>query len=106
MGKKRRSDREKLRDGLEALAFGSVTDAVELLFAENIDRETLQGMNLFNVAEIRRPKGGGMEIKFADRLKALQCLEQLAQEEQAPERTVYDALMESVAALQEEESCS
>ena len=34
-------------------------------------------LDLFNVSEIKRPKGGGLEIKFFDRLKALEHLEQL-----------------------------
>ncbi|MBR6531233.1 MAG: terminase small subunit, partial [Clostridia bacterium] len=29
----------------------------------------------FNVSEIKRPKGGGIEIKFFDRIKALEHLE-------------------------------
>ena len=74
---KKRCDQDRLRQGYEKLAFGSVNDAVRLLFAEELDVDALKKMDLFNVAEIKRVKGGGMEIKFADRLKALQCLEQL-----------------------------
>lgn len=32
-------------------------------------------MDLFNISEIKRVKGGGMEIKFFDRIKALEKLE-------------------------------
>ena len=35
-------------------------------------------LDLFNVAEIKKPRGGGMEIKFFDRLKALEKIEQLS----------------------------
>lgn len=34
-------------------------------------------MNLFAVSEIRRPKGGGMEIRFFDRIEALRLLSEL-----------------------------
>ena len=68
MAEKERSSQDKLRQGFERLAFGSVTDAVRLLFEEGTT-SSLEGMDLFNVSEIKRLKGGGMEIKFADRLK-------------------------------------
>lgn len=62
--------------GYRQLAFGSVADAMKLVFAEDsIDCETL---DLFNVSEIKRPKTGGIEIKFFDRLKALEHLEAMS----------------------------
>lgn len=65
--------------GYRRLAFGSVSDAVRLLLrsdeADPADPETL---DLFSVAELKRPKGGGLEIKFFDRLKALERMEQLS----------------------------
>lgn len=42
---------------------------------ENPDVEKLKNMDLYCVSEIRRPKEGAMEIKFFDRLKALEKLE-------------------------------
>ena len=62
-------------DGLRYLAFGDIQDAITLLFEsdENI-LNILPKLDLFNVSEIKRPKGGGMEIKFFDRLKALEKL--------------------------------
>lgn len=96
--------KEKLRQGFEELAFGSVTDAVRLLFEEDISKAALDEMNLFNVAEIKRMKGGGMEIKFVDRLKALQCLEQLTLEESSDGFDFYRALENSAALLRGEDS--
>lgn len=60
-------------DGLRRIAFGSVTDAVKLAVfgAEAVNVEEL---DLFSVSEIKMPKGGGMEIKFYDRIKALEAL--------------------------------
>ncbi len=55
--------------GFRRLAFGSVSDAVRLLDGE---RENLEEMDLFSVSDIKIPKGGGMEIKFYDRQKALE----------------------------------
>lgn len=61
--------------GYRRLAFGNIADAVSLLYMEHPAREELQGMDLFMVSEIKRPKDGSMEIKFFDRLKALEKLE-------------------------------
>lgn len=61
--------------GYKKLAFGSIGDAVSLLYMENPDVEKLKNMDLYCVSEIRRPKEGAMEIKFFDRLKALEKLE-------------------------------
>jgi len=69
--------RKRIRRGYERLAFGGIADAVRLLFTEEPDLAALGKMDLYNIAEIKRPKGGGMEIKFFDRIKALQCLEAL-----------------------------
>jgi hypothetical protein len=69
--------RKRITKGYERLAFGGIADAVRLLFTEEPDLAALGKMDLYNIAEIKRPKGGGMEIKFFDRIKALQCLEAL-----------------------------
>ena len=58
--------------GYERLAFGSTTDAFRLLMSDtelDVDR-----LDLYNVSEIKKPKDGAMEIKFFDRLKALEYL--------------------------------
>ncbi len=59
------------KDGFRRIAFGSVADAVRLLDGE---RDEPEAMDLFMVSDIKMPKGGGMEIKFFDRLKALEAL--------------------------------
>ena len=60
--------KRKIMRGYDKLAFGGVADAVRLMFCDNPDQLEIRGMDLFNVAEIKRPKGGGMEIKFFDRM--------------------------------------
>lgn len=71
-------NRKRIRRGYERLAYGSIADAVRLILEEEPDRSALGKMDLYNIAEIKRPKGGGMEIKFFDRIKALQCLEAMS----------------------------
>lgn len=58
--------------GYQRLAFGSICDAISLLYKSDPSKEDLEGMDLFLVSEIKRPKDGSMEIKFFDRLKALE----------------------------------
>lgn len=93
----------KVRSGYEQLAFGGIEDAVRLLFAEELSPRVLKGMNLFNISEIKRQKGGGMEIKFFDRIKALQCMEGLDTGPGKADRLLY-ALENSMKSLSEKES--
>ena len=81
--------------GYERLAFGSVSDAVRLIFEEDPTGESLSGYDLFNVSEIRRPKDGAMEIKFFDRIRALEKLEEAGDDSQTRLADFYGALMKS-----------
>lgn len=63
------------RAGLERLALGDADSALGLLFADGED--ALPQAGLFHVAEVKRPKGGGVEVKFFDRLRALSLLAEL-----------------------------
>ncbi len=84
--------------GYRRLAFGSVADALCLIFSEDPpSREELGEMNLFNVAEIKRPKGGGIEIKFFDRLKPLERLAQMSGEESVSGALPFYQALESAA---------
>ncbi len=93
--------------GYERLAFGSIADAVSLLYMENPSAKELKGMDLFSVSEIKRPKDGSMEIKFFDRLKALEKLKENSQTESGA-APVYEAILAGARALsqsKEDESC-
>ena len=66
---------ELVRKVLERLAFGSASDAAALVFSESMPSpESIARMDLFNVSEIKRVKGGGVEVKLFDRQKALEKL--------------------------------
>ncbi len=67
--------------GYYRLAFGSIADAVSLLYRSEATAQELEQMDLFLVSEIKRPKDGTLEIKFFDRLKALEHLEQNSDED-------------------------
>ena len=90
--------------GLRRLAFGSVTDALRLMMCEDtLSVEELEKLDLFNVSDIKRPKGGGLEIKFFDRLKALERLEKLGSGEETTQSSVVQALAEGAKLLSREE---
>lgn len=84
--------------GYQRLAFGNIADAVSLLYMENPSRADLNEMDLFLVSEIKRPKDGSMEIKFFDRLKALEKLES-KQEEENGVQSLFDAIDEGAKSV-------
>ena len=62
----------------------------------------LEEMELLNISEIKRPKGGGMEIKFFDRLKALEKLQETdAGGRESEGAAFYAALEKGAAALKD-----
>lgn len=95
--------RNEAAAGYRRLAFGSVSDALRLVFCEDPPSgEELNEMNLFNVAEIKRPKGGGIEIKFFDRLKPLERLAEMSGEEtECGALPFYQALESSARQIRE-----
>lgn len=83
-----------VKDGYKKLAFGNVNDAVSLIFRSGLTPAELKKLDLYSVAEIKQTKDG-LEIKFYDRLKALECLKKL-DESGAEQSPLYRALMQSV----------
>ncbi len=89
--KNRFSCKKRVMLGYERLAFGSTADAFRLLMEDTTENVSVNEMNLFNVAEIKKPKDGAMEIKFFDRIKALEHLGDIPEsEDKAP--AFYDVL--------------
>lgn len=86
--------------GYEKLALGGIADAVHLMYCENPSAEDLAHLDLFNVAEIKRPKDGAMEIKFFDRLKALEKLGELDENASKKTATLFEALQNGAKALE------
>ncbi|MCM1529191.1 MAG: terminase small subunit [Alistipes sp.] len=85
------------KTGLRRLAFGSCRDAVKLAFTEEMPSEKfLDSLDLYNVSEIKRVKGGGVEIRLFDRLKALEKLCEL--ENESGSRDMAAGLMAALTA--------
>ena len=85
------------------IAFGSCCDAVRLVLGEEFSSEGLEQLDLFNIAEIKKPKDGSLEIKFFDRIKALENLARMEAERTDPGASVtfYRALEESASVFDE-----
>lgn len=102
--KEKKATAALVEKGLRRLAFGSVTDALKLMLSEeNLTAEEIEKLDLFNVSDIKRPKGGGLEIKFFDRLKALERLEKLGSGEEDTQSSFVQALSEGAKLLSAEE---
>lgn len=91
--------------GYYRLAFGCVADAVKLLFCDEATSDELEKADLFSVSEIKRQKGGGIEVKFFDRLKALEKLEALClSDPNASAKAFYSAIEKGADALRGKEN--
>lgn len=93
MPRRKKTTEERVKQGLLDLALGDISDAVLLLYLS--DEEIVQRLpklKLINVSDIKRPRGGGMEIKFFDRLKAIERLGTLESEGKNDSLSFYDAL--------------
>lgn len=74
--------KEQLIAGLVRASLGDISDAVRLLAMTDEELlSTAESLDLFCISEIKRPKGGGIELKFLDRIKALNALKELCEEE-------------------------
>ena len=91
----------EVTEGYRRLAFGSVADAVKLILSDELpDGSEIEKLDLTMVSDIKRPKGGGLEVKFFDRLKALDRLCELGNAASAGENSDFlSALDRSARAL-------
>lgn len=90
----------EVQEGYRRLAFGSISDAVKLMFATEEEPPDIDRLDLFNVSELRRGKGA-LEISFFDRLDALDRLaKQQSEEESRGSLGFYEAVREGAAALE------
>jgi hypothetical protein len=88
----------EVKAGLRRIAFSSSADAVKLILCPDGQEIDPEKLDLFNVAEIKRPKGGGIEIKFFDRIKALEKLGDITESDTAENAacaSFYEALEKS-----------
>lgn len=94
--------RAKAVRGLLRAAFGSSADIVKFLCCEDVrllSEETIEGLDLFLISEIKRPRDGSLEIKLVDRLKALERLLELDEHSEDKAAPIYKALAEAAQSV-------
>lgn len=102
--KQREATQKDIAIGYQRLAFGCISDAICLLFSDEVSPEEIEKMDLFNISEIKRKKGGDIEIKFFDRLKALEKLEDVwSTHRDDEENSLYSAIEKGARALRNED---
>ncbi len=69
---------EEASCGLRQIAFGDVSDAVRLITADDISTLDIDALDLHMVSELKFAKNGGIEVKFYDRIKALEKLMEIS----------------------------
>ncbi|MCI9402695.1 MAG: XRE family transcriptional regulator [Oscillospiraceae bacterium] len=83
--------REEVIEQIEALAASRINDAVRLAFLTEEEMGLLDRLDLSAVTELKRNSNGTVELKFLDRLAALQWLLERAAEDPQAEK-LYEAL--------------
>lgn len=102
--KQREATQKDITIGYQRLAFGCISDAVRLLFSDEVSPEEIERMDLFNISEIKRKKGGDIEIKFFDRLKALEKLTDIGStNKEDEESSLFSAIEKGAKALREDQ---
>ena len=86
--------------GLRSIAFGSIADAVKLVIAKDVSEIDVDTLDLQMVSELKFSKGGGVEVKFFDRIKALERLKDVSQNDEK-ESDFFTALESSVTRIEE-----
>ena len=86
--------------GLWRVAFGENSDALRLILkGANISIEEACSLDLFSVSEIRKQKGGGLDIQFYDRVDAMEKLLKYCGDNAGDEGSLYSALMSSAVKI-------
>lgn len=77
------NDANGVKVGLKRLAFGEINDIMEVVLSdEPIGLRRLFQMNFYNISEVKKVKGGGLEVKIFDRQKAMEKLLEIYQNEE------------------------
>lgn len=91
---------DEIKSGFRRLAFSSPADGIKLIFKEDISDEEIEKFDLYNISEIKKAKNGNIEIKFFDRLKALEKLGEIENDlNTGCAEPFYDAIRKGASAI-------
>ena len=71
---KKEISREAILRELKKIALSKPNAGIELAYMEKPSRQVIQRLDLSAVSEFRRNSAGAVELRFIDRVKALQTL--------------------------------
>lgn len=75
MSQKRGGDiSAEVMDGLRRLAFESAASGISVVQEEGVNTLAAVKLDPFHITELKQLKGGGIEVKFYDRIEAMQKL--------------------------------
>ena len=94
--KMRAATRQDILRELTRVAFGKANDCIKLAMEEDCP---VEGLDLTLLAEVKRSKGGVVEVKLLDRLKALELLADLAGRQDAEESPLLLQLLGEESSL-------
>ena len=88
-------------DGFCRIAFGSICDAVRLcLEGQELSHKELERLDLYLISELKFNKNGTIEVKFFDRLKALERLCDISSRSDSSAAPFYEALAAGARSLE------
>ena len=70
-------DRKEILEQIRSMARSRPNDAVKLAFLDQEQMESIDGMNLMMLSELKRSGNGGVEIKLNDPLQTMERLLEL-----------------------------
>ena len=91
-------DRDALLEQMGRLACARVNDAVKLAFLPEEEREAIGRLDLSALTEFRRSGAGTVEMKFTDRMRALERLLELSGPDKAEALECFRQSMEGTQA--------
>jgi len=72
---------KSIKNELRKLAQYRSNDVVKLVFLSKEDMDSIDGLDLTGLAELKRGSGGITELKLIDRLQVLELLDRIGQRE-------------------------
>ena len=85
-GMRAKATRERVIQRLYEMALARANDAVKLAYCQEPTEDEIRRLDLGAVAEFRRSNLGSVEIRFIDRVKALQALAGMLEGDEVKER--------------------
>ena len=74
-------DRQEIIKELRRIIRSKNNDAIKLAWLDQQEVPNIDGLDLRGVVEVKRSEKGAFEVKFADKLKALELLERISARE-------------------------